>query len=71
VGSVEIHDVAIPVVLPHATSRQVHAEREKPVRVILGSAEAAICRQTPWARSRRQMRRGCPCLNMLPSVTMP
>jgi len=40
VGSVEIRDVAIPVVLQDAMSRQ--AQREKQARVILGSAEAAI-----------------------------
>jgi regulator of protease activity HflC (stomatin/prohibitin superfamily) len=42
VGSVEIRDVAIPVVLQDAMSRQAQAEREKQARVILGSAEAAI-----------------------------
>jgi regulator of protease activity HflC (stomatin/prohibitin superfamily) len=39
---VEIRDVAIPVVLQDAMSRQAQAEREKQARVILGSAEAAI-----------------------------
>jgi regulator of protease activity HflC (stomatin/prohibitin superfamily) len=42
VGAVEIRDVAIPVVLQDAMSRQAQAEREKQARVILGSAEAAI-----------------------------
>lgn len=42
VGSVEIRDVAIPVGLQDAMSRQAQAEREKQARVILGSAEAAI-----------------------------
>jgi len=42
VGSVEIRDVAIPVALQDAMSRQAQAEREKQARVILGSAEAAI-----------------------------
>ncbi len=42
VGAVEIRDVAIPVALQDAMSRQAQAEREKQARVILGSAEAAI-----------------------------
>jgi regulator of protease activity HflC (stomatin/prohibitin superfamily) len=42
VNSVEIRDVAIPVGLQDAMSRQAQAEREKEARVILGSAEAAI-----------------------------
>jgi regulator of protease activity HflC (stomatin/prohibitin superfamily) len=42
VGSVEIRDVALPVALQDAMSRQAQAEREKQARVILGSAEAAI-----------------------------
>ena len=42
VNSVEIRDVAIPVALQDAMSRQAKAEREKEARVILGSAEAAI-----------------------------
>jgi regulator of protease activity HflC (stomatin/prohibitin superfamily) len=42
VKSVEIRDVAIPVALQDAMSRQAQAEREKQARVILGSAEAAI-----------------------------
>jgi regulator of protease activity HflC (stomatin/prohibitin superfamily) len=42
IGSVEIRDVAIPVALQDAMSRQAQAEREKQARVILGSAEAAI-----------------------------
>jgi regulator of protease activity HflC (stomatin/prohibitin superfamily) len=42
VSSVEIRDVAIPVALQDAMSRQAQAEREKQVRVMLGSAEAAI-----------------------------
>jgi regulator of protease activity HflC (stomatin/prohibitin superfamily) len=42
VKSVEILDVAIPVALQDAMSRQAQAEREKQARVILGSAEAAI-----------------------------
>lgn len=42
VGSVEIRDVAIPVALQDAMSRQAQAEREKQARVILGEAEAAI-----------------------------
>jgi regulator of protease activity HflC (stomatin/prohibitin superfamily) len=42
VKSVEIRDVAIPVALHDAMSRQSQAEREKEARVILGSAEAAI-----------------------------
>ncbi len=45
VGSVEIRDVAIPVALQDAMSRQAQAEREKQARVILGSAEAAIAGQ--------------------------
>jgi regulator of protease activity HflC (stomatin/prohibitin superfamily) len=42
VNSVEIRDVAIPVALQDAMSRQAQAEREKQARVILGSAEADI-----------------------------
>ena len=42
VKSVEIRDVAIPVALQDAMSRQAQAEREKQARVILGSVEAAI-----------------------------
>ncbi|HWE77401.1 MAG TPA: slipin family protein [Pseudolabrys sp.] len=42
VNAVEIRDVAIPVALQDAMSRQAQAEREKQARVILGSAEAAI-----------------------------
>ena len=45
VTSVEIRDVAIPVALQDAMSRQAQAEREKQARVILGSAEAAIAGQ--------------------------
>jgi regulator of protease activity HflC (stomatin/prohibitin superfamily) len=45
VSSVEIRDVAIPVSLQDAMSRQAQAEREKQARVILGSAEAAIANQ--------------------------
>jgi regulator of protease activity HflC (stomatin/prohibitin superfamily) len=42
VTSVEIRDVAVPVALQDAMSRQAQAEREKQARVILGSAEAEI-----------------------------
>ena len=42
VTSVEIRDVAIPVALQDAMSRQAQAEREKQARVILGAAEAEI-----------------------------
>lgn len=42
VVSVEIRDVAIPVALQDAMSRQAQAERERQARVILGSAEAEI-----------------------------
>ena len=42
VTSVEIREVAIPVALQDAMSRQAQAEREKQARVILGSAEAEI-----------------------------
>jgi len=45
VNSVEIRDVAIPVALQDAMSRQAQAEREKQARVILGSAEAAIAQR--------------------------
>ncbi len=45
VTAVEIRDVAIPVALQDAMSRQAQAEREKQARVILGSAEAAIAGQ--------------------------
>jgi regulator of protease activity HflC (stomatin/prohibitin superfamily) len=42
VTSVEIRDVAIPVGLQDAMSRQAQAERERQARVILGSAELQI-----------------------------
>src|SRR6201985_1631939 len=42
VKSVEIRDVAIPVALQDAMSRQAQAERDNEARVILGSAEAEI-----------------------------
>ena len=42
VTSVEIRDVAIPVALQDAMSRQAQAEREKQARIILGAAEAEI-----------------------------
>jgi regulator of protease activity HflC (stomatin/prohibitin superfamily) len=42
VSSVEIRDVAIPVALQDAMSRQAQAEREREARIILGSAEAEI-----------------------------
>jgi regulator of protease activity HflC (stomatin/prohibitin superfamily) len=42
VMSVEIRDVAIPVALQDAMSRQAQAEREKQARIILGAAEAEI-----------------------------
>jgi len=42
VSSVEIRDVAIPIALQDAMSRQAQAEREKQARIILGAAEAEI-----------------------------
>jgi len=42
VMSVEIRDVAIPVALQDAMSRQAQAEREREARVILGQAEAQV-----------------------------
>jgi regulator of protease activity HflC (stomatin/prohibitin superfamily) len=42
VRSVEIRDVAIPVALQDAMSRQAQAEREKQASVIIGSAEAEL-----------------------------
>ena len=45
VTSVEIRDVAIPVGLQDAMSRQAQAERERQARVILGSAEAEIAQK--------------------------
>ncbi|MCW3481077.1 slipin family protein [Neisseriaceae bacterium JH1-16] len=42
VSSVEVRDVAIPVALQDAMSRQAQAEREKQARIILGTAEAEI-----------------------------
>lgn len=42
VKAVEIRDVAIPVALQDAMSRQAQAERERAARVILGAAEAEI-----------------------------
>ena len=65
VSSVEIRDVAIPVALQDAMSRQAQAGREKQARVILGSAEAAIAGKFveaaavydghPWALQLRAM----------------
>jgi regulator of protease activity HflC (stomatin/prohibitin superfamily) len=65
VSAVEIRDVAIPVALQDAMSRQAQAEREKQARVILGSAEAAIAGKFveaasiyaghPWALQLRAM----------------
>lgn len=43
--SVEIRDVAIPVQLQDAMSRQAQAEREKAARVILGSAEEEVAQK--------------------------
>src|SRR5207237_4478499 len=45
VKSVEIRDVAIPVALQDAMSRQAQAERERQARVILGPAEAELARE--------------------------
>ena len=42
VMSVEIRDVAIPVALQDAMSRQAQAERERQARVILGAAEQEV-----------------------------
>lgn len=42
VMSVEIRDVAIPVALQDAMSRQAQAERERQARVILGAAEREV-----------------------------
>lgn len=42
VSSVEIRDVAIPITLQDAMSRQAQAEREKQARIISGAAEAEI-----------------------------
>lgn len=42
VKAVEIRDVAIPVALQDAMSRQAQAERERAARVILGAAESEI-----------------------------
>ena len=42
VNSVEIRDVAIPVALQDAMSRQAQAERERQARIILGQAEREI-----------------------------
>ena len=45
VMSVEIREVAIPVALQDAMSRQAQAEREREARVILGAAEAQVAAQ--------------------------
>jgi len=42
INSVEIRDVAIPVALQDAMSRQAQAERERQARIILGTAETEI-----------------------------
>jgi regulator of protease activity HflC (stomatin/prohibitin superfamily) len=42
VTSVEVRDIAIPVALQDAMSRQAQAEREKQARIILGSAEEDV-----------------------------
>ena len=62
VNSVEIRDVAIPVGLQDAMSRQAQAEREKEARVILGSAEAAIAAEFVDAAEHlwQQRRRAAP-----------
>jgi len=56
-SSVEIRDVAIPVALQDAMSRQAQAEREKQARVILGSAEAVIAGKFAWVTSTTTWRR--------------
>ena len=63
VMSVEIRDVAIPVALQDAMSRQAQAEREKQARVILGSAEAEIAGKFVEAAEDlcRTTRRRCSC----------
>jgi regulator of protease activity HflC (stomatin/prohibitin superfamily) len=43
--SVEIRDVAIPLSLQDAMSRQAQAEREREARVILGAAEKQVAQQ--------------------------
>lgn len=45
VSSVEIRDVAIPLNLQDAMSRQAQAEREKQARVILGEAEEEVAQK--------------------------
>ena len=45
VTSVEIRDVAIPVALQDAMSRQAQAEREKQARVTLGAAEEEVAQK--------------------------
>jgi len=65
VTSVEIRDVAIPVALQDAMSRQAQAEREKQARVILGSAEAEISREV-LSRPPRSMPIILPPCNCVP-----
>ena len=48
VKSVEIRDVAIPVALQDAMSRQAQAEREKQARVILGSSLSRTRKSFEW-----------------------
>ena len=63
VTSVEIRDVAIPVALQNAMSRQAQAEREKQARVILGSAEAEIAGNLSRPlRSMPTIPRPCKCV---------
>ena len=45
VQSVEIRDVIIPAALEDAMSRQAQAERERPARIILGTAETEIAQK--------------------------
>jgi regulator of protease activity HflC (stomatin/prohibitin superfamily) len=52
VKSVEIRDVAIPVALQDAMSRQAQAEREKQARIILGAAEYEIAEKFVEAAKR-------------------
>ena len=61
-SSVEIRDVAIPVALQDAMSRQAQAEREKQARVILGSAEAEIAQKfVEAAKTYAGIPRRCSC----------
>ena len=67
--TVEIRDVAIPVALQDAMSRQAQAEREKQARVILGSAEAEIAGKFVEAAKIYAVYASCGAMNIIYETT--